>query len=76
MKNKSWVYQICNKYFYGWNNIKETFHIDRYPPISDIQLYKKYFCGHLFPDQYFDLKEYRGTTDLSEQPRSEERRVA
>ena len=35
-KDKSWICQICNKQFYGWNDIKENFHIDCYQQISDI----------------------------------------
>ena len=40
INNKSCICQICNKYFYGWNDIKEMFHIDCYEPISDSQICK------------------------------------
>ena len=36
MNNKSWICQICNKYFYEWNYIKENFHIYCYQPISTL----------------------------------------
>ena len=59
MNNKSWICQICNKYFYGWNDNKETFQFYFYQPIST--MLNIYSCGYSFPYQHLDINKDIGT---------------